>query len=152
MSVMQTERENAVILIDGECNLCNRFVRFIFKRDRHARFRFAALQSEAGRSLLQGRADAPAELSTVAVLEGGAGEGEGEGTLYLRSTAALRIVRHLRQPWPLLYAFVLIPRFVRDPIYNWVARHRYAWFGRRDMCELPPPDLHSRFLDGGLDP
>jgi predicted DCC family thiol-disulfide oxidoreductase YuxK len=69
------------------------------------------------------------------------------GKTYVKSTAALRIARGLRFPWPLLYAFVAVPRPVRDLIYDWVARHRYRWFGKRDTCMLPTPELRERFLE-----
>jgi predicted DCC family thiol-disulfide oxidoreductase YuxK len=125
----------AVVLFDGVCNLCNGAVRFILARDPAARFRFASLQSDAARRLLGD--GGPAE--TIVLLDA--------GKTYVKSTAALRIARGLRFPWPLLYAFVAVPRPVRDLIYDWVARHRYRWFGKRDTCMLPTPELRERFLE-----
>jgi predicted DCC family thiol-disulfide oxidoreductase YuxK len=125
----------AVVLFDGVCNLCNGAVRFILARDPAARFRFASLQSDAARRLLGD--GGPAE--TIVLLDA--------GKTYVISTAALRIARGLRFPWPLLYAFVAVPRPVRDLIYDWVARHRYRWFGKRDTCMLPTPELRERFLE-----
>jgi predicted DCC family thiol-disulfide oxidoreductase YuxK len=104
-----------VVRFDGRCNLCHGLVRFIAARDPAGRFRFAPLQ--------------PAADGIVLV--------EAERT-YTKSTAALRIVRRLRYPWPLLYAFVVVPRPLRDLVYDWVARHRYRWFGRRDTCSRVP--------------
>ena len=127
--------ESNVVLFDGVCNLCNGFVRFILERDRGGRFRFASLQSDAARRLLGG--DPPAE--TMILMEG--------GKTYRKSAGALRIVRRLRFPWPLLYALVAVPHPLRDLVYDWVAGHRYAWFGRRESCLLPAPELRGRFLE-----
>ena len=126
-----------IVLFDGVCNLCNGAVRFILARDPRARFRFASLQSEAARRLLGG--DPPAE--TIVLIEA--------GKTHTRSTAALRIARLLRFPWPLWYGWIVVPRPLRDGVYDWVARHRYRWFGRRDTCMVPTPELRDRFLDGG---
>jgi predicted DCC family thiol-disulfide oxidoreductase YuxK len=124
-----------VVLFDGVCNLCNGAVRFILARDPAGRFRFASLQSEAARRLL--RDDGRAE--TIVLLEA--------GKTYTKSTAALRIARGLRFPWPLLYAFVAVPRPLRDLVYDWVARHRYRWFGKRETCLLPTPEVRGRFVE-----
>jgi len=124
-----------IILFDGVCNLCNGLVQFVLKRDTAGRFRFASLQSEAARRVLKG--GPPAE--TIVLIEGGG--------LYVKSAAALRIARGLRFPWPLLYAFVIVPRPMRDLVYDWVARRRYAWFGKRESCMLPSPQMRGRFLD-----
>lgn len=125
--------EHPVILFDGVCNLCHGAVRFIIRRDRAARFRFASLQSEPGRRLAAG----PAPDSILLVEN---------GLRYDRSTAALRIARRLDGAWPLLYAFIVVPRPLRDALYAWIARHRYRWFGRLDACPLPDPRLADRFL------
>jgi predicted DCC family thiol-disulfide oxidoreductase YuxK len=127
-----------VILFDGLCNLCNGFVRFVIARDPHARFRFASLQSNAARQLIGSRtggADAP---DSVVVVDG--------DQVFVRSAAALRICRGLRFPWPFLAALGVVPRPVRDLVYDFVARHRYQWFGRRDACLIPTPALSARFL------
>lgn len=99
---------------------------------------FAALQSDAGRERVRAVGRNPDELDTIILLE--------DGQVFDRSTAAVRIARRLRAPWPLAYALVVVPRFIRDPIYNWIARHRYRWFGRMDECLLPTEELLSRFL------
>ncbi|HMO05842.1 MAG TPA: DCC1-like thiol-disulfide oxidoreductase family protein [Kiritimatiellia bacterium] len=125
--------EHPVILFDGVCNLCHGAVRFIIRRDRAARFRFASLQSEPGRRLAAGPAP-----DSILLIE--------NGLRYDRSTAALRIARRLDGAWPLLYAFIVIPRPLRDVLYAWIARHRYRWFGRLDACPLPSPEWETRFL------
>jgi predicted DCC family thiol-disulfide oxidoreductase YuxK len=126
-----------VLLFDGVCTLCNGFVRFVIDRDPAGRFQFAPLQSDAARRVL-GAAPQPLPDSLVLVEN---------GRLFTRSTAALRVARGLRFPWPLAYLFVAVPRPVRDWLYDAVARNRYRWFGRRDVCMVPTPELRARFLD-----
>jgi predicted DCC family thiol-disulfide oxidoreductase YuxK len=129
---------DAVVLFDGVCNLCTGSVRFIIARDPGARFRFAALDSEAARRLLEECGVTSAPPDSVALVEGGA--------VYTRSSAALRIARRLRFPWPLLYALIVVPKPLRDAAYDLIAHHRYGWFGKRDACMVPTPELRSRFL------
>jgi predicted DCC family thiol-disulfide oxidoreductase YuxK len=126
-----------VLLFDGVCTLCNGFVRFVIERDPAGRFQFAPLQSAAARRVL-GATPQPLPDSLVLVEN---------GRLFTRSTAALRVARGLRFPWPLAYVFVAVPRPVRDWMYDAVARNRYRWFGRRDVCMVPTPELRARFLD-----
>jgi len=128
------------ILFDGVCNLCNASVLFVVDRDPEARFTFAALQSDEARRLLAERGYQGADLSTVLLVEG--------ERVYERSTAALRVARHLSGAWPVLYAFLVVPRPVRDAVYAWVARNRYRWFGKEDACRVPTPELRARFLAG----
>ena len=129
--------EPSVLLFDGVCNLCSRLVRFVLDRDREERFRFASLQSETGRRYLAEHG-LPEDLDTMVLIEG--------GRAYVRSTAALRTARRLGLPWRLLYPLVLIPPFLRDPAYRLLARNRYRWFGKSDVCSIPTPDERARFL------
>ncbi|MFM2145424.1 MAG: hypothetical protein RL732_260 [Bacteroidota bacterium] len=128
-----------VILFDGYCNLCSGFVQFILKRDRKKTFRFASLQGAYGQQLLKDQALPLADFDTFILLE--------EGRIYTRSAGVLRIVKVLPGAWPLLYPAILIPAFIRDRIYDWVARNRYAWFGKRTQCWLPRPEWTARFMD-----
>lgn len=129
----------AVILFDGVCNLCNGFVQFVINHDPSGHFQFASLQSEAGRALLASHGTSvEATPETVLLVE--------NGTVYSHSTAALRVLRRLQAPWSWLYAAIVVPSFVRDAVYRFVARHRYQWFGHRDACMLPTPALRQRFL------
>ncbi|HKY64374.1 MAG TPA: DCC1-like thiol-disulfide oxidoreductase family protein [bacterium] len=128
---------SGIVFFDGVCNLCNAAVRFIIDRDPRAYFRFASLQSEAAAKMIPAECRARAGDSIVLL--------ENE-ECFATSTAALRIARRLRFPWWLLYAGILIPRFLRDPIYSWIARNRYRWFGKKDSCTLPTPELKGRFL------
>lgn len=128
------------MLFDGVCNVCNGAVQFVIARDPRARFHFAALQSDVAEAQLRRFGDSGFVSETIALIEG--------GRLYTRSTAALRIARGLRFPWPLAYALIAVPRPVRDVAYDLVARNRYRWFGKRETCMIPTPDLRDRFLDG----
>lgn len=129
-----------IVLFDGVCNLCNASVLFVVDRDPGGLFAFAPLQSPEARQLLAERGYEGTDLSTVLLVEG--------DRVYERSTAALRVARTLTGGWPLLYAFMVVPRPVRDAVYAWVARNRYRWFGREDACRIPTPELRARFLVG----
>ncbi|MFQ5505309.1 MAG: thiol-disulfide oxidoreductase DCC family protein [Planctomycetota bacterium] len=130
--------DRPVILFDGVCNLCNGLVNFIIDRDPCARIRFASLQAEPGQSLLRCHGLSTTQFDTLLLIE--------DGAVHLRSTAVLRIFRLLRWPWPLLYGCILVPRILRDFVYDRIARHRYPWFGRRESCRVPGPELGERFL------
>jgi len=130
-----------VILFDGVCNLCSGAVRFIVDRDRDAVFRFASLQSEAGEKLLRDYGIEPAkgDPDTIVLID--------RGRAFVRSTAALHIARRLGGVYKILFWLgVLWPRFLRDFVYDFVARHRYRWFGKKDSCMVPTPELRARFL------
>jgi predicted DCC family thiol-disulfide oxidoreductase YuxK len=126
-------------LFDGVCNLCSGSVQFIIKRDPKAKFKFASLQSAFGQQQLEKLGLDKSSLYSIILLK--------EDKVYQRSDAALEIARHLRSLWPLFYAFKILPRFMRDGMYNWIAQNRYRWFGRKDACWLPSPHLKSRFID-----
>jgi len=131
--------DHAIVFFDGVCNLCNGAVNFIIDRDPAAYFRFAPLQSDIAHEHLEILEGTDANLDTIVLLE--------DGETYERSTAALRIARRLTGGWPLLYAFIAVPRPLRDAVYDWIAHHRYDWFGRREQCRVPTPELKSRFLE-----
>ena len=126
-----------VILFDGVCNLCNSAVNFVIDRDPDGIFYFAALQSDYAREILE-KYQIGLGLNTIVLLE--------DGRVFDRSTAALRIARRLGGPWPLLYGCMVIPPFVRDGVYRWIAKNRYRWFGQTQACRVPTPDLQARFL------
>lgn len=125
---------------DGQCVLCSRFVAFCLKRDPTGRLKFASAQSALGRRVLAALGLPDDTLDrTILLLEG--------ETIYARSTAVLRALRHLKGPARFLYPLVLVPRILRDPIYDVVARHRLRWFGRLDACLVPSPQTRDRFID-----
>jgi len=128
-----------VVLFDGVCNLCNGSVRFVIERDPHKHFQFAPLQSETATTLIGRTADPLAMPDSIVLVD--------DGRLYVRSTAALRIARRLRFPWPLLWLFMAVPRPLRDWVYDLIARRRYGWFGKRDTCMVPTKEIRDRFLE-----
>lgn len=132
--------EQSVILFDGVCNLCNSSVNFIIDRDR-GYFRFASLQSEYAHDLLKNLDYDPATLESIVLLQG--------STIKTKSSAALEIARHLKGGWKALTVFKLLPVSFRDLIYDFIARHRYKWFGKQDSCRIPTPELKERFLGSG---
>ena len=131
--------DGPIVLYDGWCNLCDSSVAFILRRDRHARFRFAALQSAAGTALLGGCASDERLDGTMALVYG--------GRCRTRSEALLTILRLLPSPWPWLTAFAVVPRRVRDRAYDLVARHRSKVFGRPETCMTSLGGYRDRFLD-----
>lgn len=136
--LMNKVGEPPVLLFDGVCNLCNATVQFVVDRERDPCLRFAPLQSVEATTLLSDRGETDNNLNTVIFVEG--------DRCYRRSTAALRIARYLRWPWPLLYVFILIPPFIRDAAYSCIANRRYRWFGKSESCRIPTPELRARFL------
>ncbi len=135
-------RQRAVILFDGVCNLCNSAVQWVIERDEKGRFDFASLQSDAARQELMKVMDA----NEIAALPDSIVLLDSDG-VHVRSAAALRILRGLGSWFLLLRLAVVLPPPVRDAVYNIVARNRYRWFGRRDTCMIPTPDIAARFLD-----
>ena len=133
-----------IILYDGVCGLCNRLNQFLLKRDRHDRFRFASLQSELGRSILQRHGANPDLLDTFYVIENYDSSDE---RLLSRSDAALRVVRELGGVWTIFGIGALLPRFIRDLLYNSIARNRYRVFGKSETCMMPDPKYRTKFLD-----
>lgn len=128
-----------VILFDGVCNLCSSSVQYVIRHDPRRRFRYASLQSAfAGKALAKHQL--PVEGHTTFILLE-------NDTFYTRSTAALKVARRLSGPVKLLYIFILLPKFIRDAVYNFIAKNRYRWFGRRSECWLPTPELKTLFLD-----
>lgn len=133
------------VLFDGVCNLCNGAVQWLLERDTEGRLRYASLQSRAATSLLarSGVPDPSALPDSIVFID--------EQGVHVRSTAALRIAAHLGFPYSLSKIAFLLPRFLRDGVYSFIARRRYRWFGRRDTCMIPAPEWADRFLDAGED-
>jgi predicted DCC family thiol-disulfide oxidoreductase YuxK len=130
---------NAVILFDGVCNLCNGFVQFVIQHRKDDYFSFAALQSEyAYQKLSSLQAGSMEQLSSVILIEG--------DKVYTESTAALRILKKMNGLYPVLYGFMIVPAFIRNAVYKWIAKNRYKWFGKSDSCMIPTPELKARFL------
>ncbi len=130
--------EKPLLLFDGICNLCNSSVQFIIRHDPEQKFLFASLQSDKGQEILKELGLNNKEFNSLILIE--------NGKAYMRSTGALRIARHLSGLWKFLYIFIIIPSFIRDFLYNFVAHNRYRFFGKKDHCMIPTPELKARFL------
>ncbi|HSI90711.1 MAG TPA: thiol-disulfide oxidoreductase DCC family protein [Adhaeribacter sp.] len=130
--------QKAIIFFDGVCNLCSGFVQFVIRYDKAGYFRFASLQAEEAQPFLLNCGEEPSRLNSVVLWE--------NGKCYTRSTAALRILKKLSGAWPVFYAAIIFPAFIRNGVYNFIARNRYRWFGKKESCWLPTPELKSRFL------
>ncbi len=131
-------RYERLVVFDGVCNWCNAWVNFMMERDPEKKFKFGMLQSDSAQRILK-ELQLPAEdFETFLLLE--------HGRVSTKSTAALRIVRHLSGLWPVLAVCLVIPRPIRDAVYNFVARHRYQWMGRAETCRVPTPAERERFV------
>lgn len=129
---------NPVILFDGVCNLCTGSVQFVLKRDKEKKFTFASLQSTTGQKLLS-QFNLPNDTFNSFILYQ-------DGKMYTRSTAALKLFQQLKG-WKWVKIFWAVPKFIRDGVYNLIAKNRYKWFGKKEECWLPTPELKARFLD-----
>ncbi|MBK9478254.1 MAG: DUF393 domain-containing protein [Bacteroidetes bacterium] len=128
----------SILIFDGECNLCNTWVKLVLRFDKKQRFKFCSLQSEIGRKLIGDKISLETLPVTVVLIE--------NEKLYTHSTAALRVVQQLAFPVSMLVVFKIIPVKVRDGIYNWIARNRYKWFGKQQSCMVPEANIMHRFL------
>jgi predicted DCC family thiol-disulfide oxidoreductase YuxK len=131
---------HSIILFDGVCNLCSGAVQFIIRHDSKKQFRFASLQSRFGEDVMKRFGLPVNQFNSFILLE--------NGEIYTRSTAALKVAKKLKGAWSLAYCFIIVPRFIRDAVYNLVARNRYKWFGKKEECWIPTPELKSLFWDG----
>ena len=129
---------SSTILFDGVCNLCNGWVRFVMKNERKPEFRFASLQSKGAQEILNSFS-VKNNLGSIVLIE--------DGMLYQKSEAVLRILGRLKPIWPLLAVFIIVPRVIRDGVYDIVAQNRYAWFGKQRSCELMDPADKLRFIE-----
>lgn len=130
--------KNSIILFDGVCNLCNFFINFLIDRDPHKQFRFASLQSDIAKEILLKHNLSEDELDSVVLIQ--------RQGVYIKSDAVLQILNSLSFPWHLTRIFMILPRGIRDRIYDWVAKNRLRWFGKRDTCRMPESDTKERFL------
>ncbi|WHY89337.1 thiol-disulfide oxidoreductase DCC family protein [Neobacillus cucumis] len=136
---MDGDQMERIVLFDGVCNLCNHSVQFIIKRDASEKFKFASLQGETGKRMMT-KYGLPPDLNSFVLIE--------NDKVYIKSTAALRVCQELKGTWKLFAILMkMIPTNSRDYIYDIIAKNRYTWFGRKNSCILPSPELKKRFLD-----
>lgn len=133
------DKDHKIILFDGICNLCNSTINFVIKRDRKNKFKFATLQSKTGQALLSEFKIDRSETDSIVLIDG--------KKSYVKSTAALHIAKGLSGAFPLLFGLLILPRFIRDRLYDYVAKNRYKWFGKKESCMVPTPELKAKFLD-----
>ena len=135
---MILDTKHKIILFDGVCNLCNRSVNFIISKDRKDVFRFATLQSDIGISLMSQHGIDASKTDSVILID--------TNEYYERSSAILQIVKHLSGGYALLYFFIILPKSFRDWGYDYIAKNRYKWYGKKDSCMVPTPELAAKFL------
>jgi predicted DCC family thiol-disulfide oxidoreductase YuxK len=136
-------QQGDLVIFDGVCNLCEASVNFIIRHDKSGVFRFVPSQSELGGVLQRQYGINTADIETVILIR--------DGQAYTESDAAVRIAASFDGWWRLLSLVRWVPRPVRDGMYRWIARNRYAWFGQKDVCLMPTPELRSRFLESSAD-
>lgn len=133
------ETEKKIVLFDGVCNLCNSAIQRIIKRDEKDLFRFAALQSDVGKKLTSERNIDTSKVDSIILIEPGI-------AYYVKSAAALKIGRHLKGYRTISSVLYLIPSGLRNIVYDFIARNRYSWYGKKDQCMIPTPELNAKFL------
>ncbi|KPJ91257.1 MAG: hypothetical protein AMJ55_12140 [Gammaproteobacteria bacterium SG8_15] len=136
---MPEPAQQPVILFDGICRFCHASVQFVIKRDNRSRFWFCPLQSRKGQQLAKQFGIENIDLTSMILIE--------NNSVYRKSSAALRIARQLKMPWPLLYVFMIVPPFLRNAVYDFIGNHRYQWFGKFETCWIPDDETRERFLE-----
>ncbi|MGG7034168.1 MAG: thiol-disulfide oxidoreductase DCC family protein [Flavobacterium sp.] len=132
-------KNKKIVLFDGVCNLCNSSVLYIIKYDKEDQFRFVSLQSDLGKQIVKYIGIDPNKTDSIILYEPGI-------AYYIKSTAALEIARNLSGFFNINLVFKIIPAFLRDPLYDYVAKNRYKWYGKQEQCMIPTPELTSKFL------
>ena len=129
----------AIILFDGVCNFCNSSINFVIRNDKKNYFRFVPLQSAKGIALLNQYAIDPLLTDSFVLIE--------NNKAYTKSTAALRVCKHLNSLYSLLFLLIIVPPFIRNLVYDYIARNRYRWFGKKETCMIPTEEVRSKFLE-----
>ena len=136
----ETPLHKKIVLFDGMCNLCNNFILFAIKRDKYDMLRFTSLQSTMGQKLIAERHIDTSKTDSIIFIEPGI-------AYYTKAIAALKIGQSFGGFWKILCVFEWIPSFITDSIYDFTAKHRYRWFGKKDNCMIPTAELNSKFLE-----
>ena len=135
----EVNTNQSLVLFDGVCHFCNNSVNFIIDRDPKKKFVFAPVQSELAVKALVRFGESNNVIDSIILIQ--------NNKIYKRSRAALEIVKQLTGLWPTCYVFIIVPGFIRDLVYNYIAKNRYKWFGQMDACRIPTPDMRERFLN-----
>lgn len=128
----------SIVFFDGVCNLCNASIDFIIKRDRNNKFLVGALQDSFSKAILSVHDVDEDYLDSLVLLE--------NGEIFYKSTAALKIARKLSGLWPVFYPLIILPKWLRDPVYDFIGKNRYRWFGKKNTCRIPTPEEKAKFL------
>lgn len=131
--------QKPILLFDGECNLCNGSVQFVIQRDKKGKVKFCSIQSEIGEKLMLEYQIPKNYLASIILIE--------NNKIYYKSTAALLLSKHMNGLWPSLFAFIIVPPFIRNLVYDFIAKNRYKWFGKTETCWIMTPELKDRFLN-----
>ena len=134
---MIKEHSHPILLFDGICNYCNKWINFIIRHDKKKKFRFATLQSDAGKKLLK-KYNIPEETESAVLIY--------NEKVYLKSSTGLHILYHLGGIYSLAFGFIIVPAYIRDFYYDIIARNRYKWWGKRNECMIPTDYVRERFL------
>jgi len=134
---MNTESKHKVILFDGVCNLCNSSVNFVIRNDKKEVFKFAPIQSDFGKIALKKHHINSKDTDSIILID--------DDNYYIKSSAALYIAKNLSGAYPLLFCFMLVPKFMRNWVYDVVAKNRYKWYGKKENCMIPTPELIDKF-------
>lgn len=140
MEIQDLPKDKKIILFDGVCNLCNSSVQYVIKHDKKDIFRFVSLQSELGQKIVKHIGINPIHIDSIVLYEPGI-------SYYYKSTAALEIAKGLSGVITLATFFIILPTRIRDLIYDYVAKNRYKWYGKKETCMIPTPELKAKFLD-----
>jgi len=131
-------KQKPILFFDGICNLCNASVRFVIKRDKEKQFLFASLQSDVAKNILLHK-NSKINMDTIILLD--------KNKIYTKSDAALLVLKKIGFPYNILYVFNIFPKFIRDFVYDLIAKNRYKWFGKKDYCMIPDKETAKRFID-----
>lgn len=137
--MIKPEEYNEIVLFDGVCNFCDSSVQFILKKERKPILKFASLQSETGQKLVKHYELDKKGIDSIVYIS--------NGKARIKSTAALYLAKRLKGAYPLLFGFIIVPAFIRNWLYDWIARNRYKWFGKKDSCMIPSKEIRERFVD-----
>ncbi|WP_067148031.1 thiol-disulfide oxidoreductase DCC family protein [Pseudotamlana agarivorans] len=133
-------KHKQLILFDGVCNLCDSSVKYVIKHDKDNRFMFAALQSEIGKKIIKAYNIDTEKTDSILLYSP-------EKGISYKSTAALKVALKLGFPRNLMGVFLIVPAFIRNAVYDFIAKNRYKWYGKKDSCMIPTPELKAKFLD-----
>ncbi len=131
-------KHKTILLFDGYCNLCNSSVQFVLKHEKKEELYFTSLQSEAGIEILKHYSIDVNKVDSLVLIE--------YNKAYIKSSAALRATKYLKGLYPLLFSFIIVPAFIRNFVYDFIARNRYKWYGKSDTCMIPDKQVSHRFL------